>query len=851
MNDHAGDEHPGRNDRPSEDIRNGMTLPALWRAYMDNLICVQGRGVPEIATPNDRYMALAYTVRDRMMYRAAHAVHAYLERDFKMVCYFSAEFLLGPQLGKNLLNLGIYREVRDGLGSLGFDMEKLLDLEPEPGLGSGGLGRLAACYLDSLASLEIPSIGYGIRYEFGIFRQELIDGRQVERADKWLRFGNPWEFPRPEIAYDVKLGGRTESYTDEQGRYCVRWLPGRIVRGVAFDIPVLGYRVGTCNILRLWKAEATESFDLEAFTKGDYYRAVEGKVASENLTKVLYPSDDQLQGRKLRLEQQYFFVSCSLQDMIRIHLARGKTFDSFDSAYAAQLNDTHPALAVAELMRLLVDEHGMDWDESWRITVAVFAYTNHTLLPEALERWPLRFFKDLLPRHLEIILEINRRFLEELEAAAPDGRELMAKLSIIEDSGEPHIRMAHLACIGSHSVNGVAQLHTDLLKSTVMRDLYRLSPKKFTNITNGVSPRRWLALSNPALADLITEKIGDRWVNHLEELRRLESFADDPSFQEAWRRVKRANKEKLAREIRNTTGIEVDCDSLFDIQAKRIHEYKRQHLNVLNIIALYARLKRNPDLDVTPRSFIFGGKAAPGYETAKLIIRLITSVAAVLNNDPDIRGRIKVVFFPDFNVKNGQKIYPAADISEQISTAGKEASGTGNMKFALNGALTIGTLDGANIEIRQEVGPENFFLFGLTAAQVLEKKAEYKPFSIYHANPDLKEAIDLVRGGHFSTGPRNIFKPLMDALLETDEYMLLADFQSYLDCREAAGNVYRDTERWTRMSILNTAGMGKFSSDRAVGEYCRDIWGAEPMKVDIRRSVEWNLKDRIEAARTS
>lgn len=823
-----------------------MSLRSLWCAYMDNLICVQGRGIPEVATPNDRYMAFAYTVRDRMMYRAVHALHAYKNKEFKIVCYLSAEFLMGPHLGNNLINLGIYDETGRAFKAAGYDIEDFLEQETEPGLGNGGLGRLAACYLDSLATLEIPSIGYGIRYEFGIFDQELNNGWQVERTDKWLQLGNPWEIARPEIGFNVKLGGRTEPYRDEEGRYCVRWVPHHIVRGIAYDTPILGYGVSTCNILRLWKAEATESFDLDAFNHGDYYRAVEDKVVSENITKVLYPNDTQLQGKQLRLEQQYFFVSCSLQDIIRLHLARGKSLETFHETYAVQLNDTHPSVAIAELMRLLVDDHRMDWEKAWRVTKHTFAYTNHTLLPEALEKWPLKLFGELLPRHLEIIFEINRRFLDEVRAKFPDDESRVARLSLIDETSGRSLRMAHLACVGSHAVNGVARLHTELLKSTVLRDFYEMSPEKFSNKTNGVTPRRWLVLSNPGLTALITQKIGTEWIRNLDDLRRLEEFVDDRKFHDEWRRVKLDNKKKLASRIQEKTGIIVDPDTLFDVQAKRIHEYKRQHLNILSIVALYVRIKLNPYADITPRTCIFSGKAAPGYFMAKLIIKLITSVAETINNDPDMQGRLKVVFFPDFNVQNGQRIYPAADLSEQISTAGKEASGTGNMKFALNGALTIGTLDGANVEIREEVGAENFFLFGLTAEQVQETKSQgYNPSAVYASNPRLREVIELIRGGHFSPGNPDLFKPLLDSLMGQDEYMLFVDFDSYVGRQAEVAAVYRDVERWTRMSILNTARMGKFSSDRAIQEYCRDIWKVEPVKVDMP-----GYKDRMPENKT-
>jgi starch phosphorylase len=587
----------------------------------------------------------------------------------------------------------------------------------------------------------------------------------------------------------------------------------------------------TTDVLRLWKAEAAESFDFEAFNVGDYYAAVNEKVVSETISKVLYPNDEPEAGKRLRLAQQYFFVSCSLQDMIRLHLMRGKELDVFDSYWAAQLNDTHPSIAIAELMRLLVDEHLMDWDQAWKITQRTCGYTNHTLLSEALEKWPLSLFGKLLPRHLEIVYEINRRFLEEMRLRYPGDDQLLARLSLIDEAGEKYVRMAHLASAGSHAINGVAALHTELLKQTVLSDFYAVAPEKFVNVTNGVTPRRWIALSNPKLSALITRKIGDRWISDLEEeLERIEPFALDPDFQRGWQTVKADNKRALAGFIKDRTGIVVDPQSLFDIQVKRLHEYKRQHLNVLYVITLYNQLKRGSDASVTPRTVIFGGKAAPGYRMAKLIIKLINSVATVINQDPKVSNLLKVVFIPDFNVKNGQRVYPAADLSEQISTAGKEASGTGNMKFAMNGALTIGTLDGANVEIRDAVGPENFFLFGLTADEVGRLKANgYNPRTAYETNPALREAIDLIDSGFFSNGDRQLFRPLVESLLNRDDYMLLADYQSYIDCQQRVSEAYRDQRNWTRMSILNSARVGRFSSDRSIREYCRDIWKVSPI----------------------
>ncbi len=811
-----------------ENIRTGTSPETLAQALLDNLYYVQGRP-PELATKNDWYMALAYTVRDRLLHNWMETLKT-IAADVKVVSYLSAEFLLGPQLGNNLINLGIWEQVKEAVAQHGLKLEDLLAQEGEPGLGNGGLGRLAACYLDSLATLEVPAIGYGIRYEFGIFDQEIRDGWQVEITDKWLELGNPWEICRPEIAYRVGWKGFTETYTDADGHQRRRWVPDRVVKGEAYDYPVPGYRNRVTNLLRLWKAEAVEEFDFADFNVGDYYGAVQEKVISENVTKVLYPNDEPEVGKRLRLGQQHFFVSCSLQDMIRIHLLTQKSLDNFYETFAVQLNDTHPAIAVVELMRLLVDEHLFPWEQAWEITRKTFAYTNHTLLTEALETWPLPLFAEVLPRHLEIIYEINRRFLDEVRHRYPQDEDRAGRLSLIDERGDKYVRMAHLACVGSHAVNGVAALHTELLKQTVLQDFYGLWPEKFLNVTNGVTPRRFLALSNPGLSRLITSKIGATWLTNLEELKRLEEFAEDPEFHREWRRVKLENKKTLAALIQERTGVTVNPESLFDVQVKRIHEYKRQHLNVLHIITLYNRLKRQPDEDITPRTFIFGGKAAPGYFMAKLIIKLINAVAEAVNNDPDVKDLIKVVFFPDFNVKNGQFIYPAADLSEQISTAGKEASGTGNMKFAMNGALTIGTLDGANVEIRQEVGPENFFLFGLTAGEVQSIKAGgYAPHHYYHDQPELKEALDLILSGFFSHGDRGLFTPLVHSLLCHDEYLLLADYRSYVERQEEAGYLFQDEKRWTRMSILNAARMGKFSSDRAIREYCQQIWRVKPL----------------------
>ncbi len=816
-----------------EDDRTGMSIETLKRAFADNLFYLLGKDESN-ATLRDYYNALAYTIRDRLLHRFVKTGRTYYEENVKVVSYFSAEFLMGRHLGNNLVNLGIYDKVRQVVAESGLDLEELIEQEPDPGLGNGGLGRLAACFLDSLASLEMPAIGYGIRYEFGIFHQALRDGWQAEIPDNWLLFGNPWEIARPEDSVEVKLGGHTETYHDDKGNYRVCWISDRSVKAIPYDTPVPGYKTNTVNSLRLWKAEASEEFNFEAFNAGNYDRAVEEKMSSETISKVLYPNDNTPQGRELRLAQQYFFVSASLQDLIRIHLHLYPSLDNFYERSAIQLNDTHPAVAVAELMRLLIDEHGMDWDQAWDITQKTLAYTNHTLMPEALERWSVKLFGKMLPRHLEIIYEINHRFLEDVKTWFPDDEDLLGKLSIIEEGGEKQVRMANLACIGSHAINGVAALHTELLKKDTLKAFAQLWPEKFFNKTNGVTPRRWILLSNPLLSQLVTEKIGDGWLKDLDQMRSIEKYTDDPEFCRRWREIKQQNKANLAAYIKKTRNIDVNINSIFDVQVKRIHEYKRQHLAVLHIIHLYNRIKKNPSVEIVPRTFIFGGKAAPGYFMAKLIIKLVNSVAEVVNKDPDVRGRLKVVFLPNFSVSLGQKIYPAADLSEQVSTAGKEASGTGNMKFAMNGALTIGTLDGANIEIREEAGAENFFLFGLTAEEVYQMKAEgYEPREYYENNQPLKEVLDRIAKGYFSHGDTRLFQPIIDSLLYDDPYMLLADFQAYIDCQEAVSQAYQDQAKWTHMSILNSARMGKFSSDRTINEYCKEIWDLQPVQIDI------------------
>jgi starch phosphorylase len=818
---------------PFEDDRTSLDKEALKRAFLDSLYYVQGK-FPALASKADYQLALSYMVRDRMLQRWISTAAAYTGQGARTIAYLSAEFLMGPHLGNNLINLGILPEVRAAMAELGLDLDEMLAAEVEPGLGNGGLGRLAACYIDSMATLGLPALGYGIRYEHGIFHQAIEDGWQVEKTDRWLANANPWELMRPEWTVEVRLGGHTERWYDTQGREHVRWVGGRVVHGIPYDTPILGYRTHTANTLRLFRAEAPEAFDLDCFNRGDYFGAVNRKTVSENVTKILYPNDETIQGKELRLEQQFFFVSCALQDMLRIMRTQRLPLDRFHEKFAIQLNDTHPAIAVAELMRLLVDEHAMEWLPAWEITRRTFGYTNHTLLPEALERWPLPLFQRVLPRHLEIIFRINGAFLAQVRAAFPGDEALAARLSLIDEHGERHVRMAHLACVGSHTINGVAALHSRLLERDVLRDFHRLWPDKFTNVTNGVTPRRFVALANPLLAALITEAVGDGWLKDLEQLRRLEPLADDAGFRARWREIKRANKRALAARLQQATGVVVDPDSIFDIQVKRLHEYKRQHLAVLHIVDLYRRLRADPTLAIAPRTFVFGGKAAPGYRAAKLIIKLIHSVAEVINADPAVRGLIKVVFVPNFNVGIGHDVYPAAEVSEQISTAGKEASGTGNMKFTMNGALTVGTLDGANVEIRDAVGAENFFLFGLNVDEVEALwAAGYRPQEWLARDERLRGAVELIGSGHFGRGDPQLFRPLLDGLIHHDPYLLFADFEAYVECQQRVNDAYLDAERWTRMSILNSARSGRFSSDRAVADYAARIWRIEPVPIRL------------------
>ena len=799
---------------------------AFIQAFRDNLYYTRGQAI-YTATRHDLYTALAHTVRDYMMYNWQQNVDCYFRQNPKFVYYLSAEYLVGQQLEKNLLYTNTYELARDTMQQHGINLDDLIKLDIEPGLGNGGLGRLSACFMDSLATLNIPALGYGIRYEYGIFRQSFRDGWQVESPDEWLYYGNPWEFPQPDDMVEVGFGGWTENFTDVDGSYRVRWHPAQTIMGQPYHTLVPGYNTKTVNMLRLWSARATREFDLQLFDVGDYSRAVEQKTSSENVTKVLYPNDNTPQGKELRLKQQYFFVACSLDNIIKRFMIKNVDWEELPNVAVIHLNDSHPVIAIAEFMRLLLDQYHVGWERAWDITTRTFAATQHTLQPEALEKWPVWLMEKVLPRHLEIIYEINHRFLDDVRMTFPGDIGRVERMSIIEEGREQQVRMANLACVGSFSINGVAELQSDLLRTRVFRDFATMWPEKFGNKTNGVTPRRFMRLANPILADLITERIGDGWLTDLERLRQLEDFVDDAEFRGAWRAMKQANKAQLADYIGERLGLTVNAESMFDVMVKRLHEYKRQLLKTLHIIHLYQRLKVNPEVEQAPTTFIFGAKAAPGYYMAKLIIKLINAVADVVNRDPVSADLLRIVFIPNFNVTAGHLVYPAADISEQISLAGKEASGTGNMKFALNGALTVGTLDGANVEIRQRVGADNFFLFGLTTEEVFAtRESGYDPRSYYESNADLREAIDWIACGQFSGGDTNLFQPIVDSLLYHDEYMLCADFASYLDSQAQVAEAYADRERWTTMSILNAARSGFFSSDRTIAEYNRDIWQA-------------------------
>jgi glycogen phosphorylase len=815
-----------------EDDRTGMSKEAFKRALLDNLLCLQGRTLHR-ATALDLFRALAFTIRDRLVHRWSLTQQAYHNNQVKRVYYLSAEFLMGRLLVNNLMNLGVYDVAKDALNELGVDLEQLIDREADAGLGNGGLGRLAACFVDSMATLSIPGLGYGIRYEYGIFEQRVEKGYQVEHPDPWLRNGNPWEIVRPEYTLTVRLGGRCEAFMDKDQRYRIRWVDTQDVLGVPHDTPIAGFANNTVNNLRLWQCRATQDFDFQEFDQGDYEKAVQKKTESENISKVLYPNDNSMQGKELRLKQQYFFVSCSIQDIVRRHLLDHGTLMNFSDHVSIQLNDTHPTLAIPELLRIFLDEHRLEWKDAWEQVSRTFAYTNHTLLPEALEKWPVSFLERLLPRHLELIYEINARFLDEVRRRYPNDLERLRNMSLIEENPRM-VRMAHLAVVGSYSINGVAALHTELLRTRVLRDFAQFWPERFNNKTNGVTPRRWVQQCNPGLSKLLNETIGDGWQYDLEQLRGIEEHIEDPVFRRKFMEVKRQNKARLAEYIFRHNGIEVDLDSIFDIQVKRFHEYKRQHLNALHIVHLYNQLKRNPKSKIVPRTFIFSGKAAPGYFLAKRIIKLINAIGETVNHDPDVAGRIKVVFLENYSVSLAEMLMPAADVSEQISTAGYEASGTGNMKFALNGAITLGTLDGANVEIRQLVGPENFFLFGLTEEEVVERRARgYNPFLYYEHNVGLREVIDRLAQDHFTPTEKGIFHPILNELLSSDRFMVMADFSAYAEAQRKVSEAFLDRDNWARISIRNTARSGHFSSDRTIRQYAEEIWETSSIPIEL------------------
>ncbi len=785
-----------------------------------------------VATPRDWYASTAHVVRDHVIERWINTVENYIEKDPKRVYYLSLEFLIGRMLSNAALNLGINDDVKEGLTALGHELENVVEMEPDAALGNGGLGRLAACFLDSMASMDIPGTGYGIRYEYGMFKQSIINGQQVENPDNWLRYGNIWEFQRPETTYNIHFYGKVVEFPNERGELEQHWVDADHVVAMAYDVPIPGYGTQTVNNLRLWSAKATKEFDLRHFNDGNYEKAVEGRHGSESISQVLYPNDSSASGRELRLKQQYFFVSASIQDILRRFLVNHKDWNKLPDQIAIQLNDTHPAIAVAEMMFQLVDVHKLKWAHAWSLVVKIFAYTNHTLMPEALETWSVDLFQSLLPRHLEIIYKINHEFLQMVNHHFPGDTALLGRVSIIDESHGRRVRMAHLAVVGSHTVNGVAALHSELLKTTLFYDFNRIYPGKLTNVTNGITPRRWLNQCNQGLTGLITKVIGDAFQKDLTNLKKLEPLAEDKEFRAAFRAVKLANKERLAKKIETLTGVKLNPNSLFDVQIKRIHEYKRQLLNVLHIITLYNRIRAGLAKDAPPRTVIFGGKAAPGYWMAKQIIHLINDVASLINDDPAVGDKLKVVYYPNYEVSAAELLFPGSDLSEQISTAGTEASGTGNMKMALNGALTIGTLDGANVEIMEEVGEENIFIFGLTTPEVASLKASgYNPYDYYHGNAELKQVLDMIGSGFFNVEDPHRYVPIVNNLLQNgDNYLLLADYESYIESQDKVGQLYQDQEAWTRKAILNVARMAKFSSDRTIGEYAKNIWNVKPMR---------------------
>ena len=800
----------------------------IENSLINHLLYTVGKG-SKAATGRDWHDTVTHTVRDHLIERWVHTVDNYYAQDPKRLYYLSMEFLIGRMLSNAALNLGIEQSVRGGLQAFGQDLEKVEEMEADAALGNGGLGRLAACFLDSMATLDIPGMGYGIRYEYGMFNQRIERGQQVEHPDNWLRYGNPWEFQRPERLYPVKFYGKVIRLSESGGKVEYRWTDPEIVMAMAYDVPIPGYKTKTVNNLRLWAAKATREFDLDSFNAGDYIGSVEEKNSTENLSKVLYPNDTSAMGRELRLKQEYFFVSASIQDILHRFQSDHDEWPLLPEKVAIQLNDTHPAIAVAEMMYQLHDVQHLDWDCAWQMVTEIFAYTNHTLMPEALETWSVEMFANVLPRHLEIIYEINHRFLAWVNHMFPGDTDLLRRVSIIDEEHGRRVRMAHLAVVGSHTVNGVAAIHSELLKSTLFADFHRIFPGKFINVTNGITPRRWLNQANPLLTKLIDARIGANFVRDLEQLGELTKYAEDATFRKEFRAVKYANKLRLAEYIEHVVGVRVDPHSLFDVQVKRIHEYKRQLLNVLHVVTLYNRIRAGQTEGIVPRTVIFGGKAAPGYRMAKLIIRLINDVAGIVNHDPAVQDLLKVVFIPNYDVSTAEKIIPACELSEQISTAGTEASGTGNMKMALNGALTIGTLDGANVEILEEVGEDNIFIFGLTTPEVAELRDRgYNSWEYYHADFELRQALDMIGGGFFSVEEPARYQPIRDSLLnQGDHYLLLADYASYVAAQRRVAALYRDPEEWSRRAILNVARMGKFSSDRSIRQYAEQVWNVK------------------------
>ncbi|MDA3899459.1 MAG: glycogen/starch/alpha-glucan phosphorylase [Spirochaetes bacterium] len=809
----------------TESIRKGIGTNLVYSLAKDRYS----------ATDRDIYESLALTTRDRLIERWIKTQQTYYDQDVKRVYYLSMEFLVGRTLGNSLINMDMMDQTAEAVKQVGYELEELREIEFDAGLGNGGLGRLAACFLDSMATLAYPAYGYGIRYEFGIFKQKICDGYQVEFPDNWLRYGNPWEIGRPEYLFPIKFYGNVEFVPDSENTAVKKWVNGHKIYAMAYDTPVPGYNNNTVNTMRLWAAKADREFDFIHFNEGDYNQAVENKANSETITKVLYPNDNTVQGKELRLKQEYLLVAASLQDIIRRYRKYHDDFKEFTSKVAIQLNDTHPALAIPELMRILVDDERLGWDEAWSITTGTFGYTNHTVLPEALEKWPVELVKRVLPRHLEIIYTINMKFMEVVKSKFKNDQKKLAAMSIVEEGEYKNIRMANLSIVGSHSVNGVAALHTEIIKKGNFKYFYELWPERFNNKTNGITQRRWLKLCNPALADLISSVIGEEWTTDLYNLKKLEQFINDKDFRSSFIKIKKENKKQFASYIKEHNGIDVDPDSLFDCQVKRIHEYKRQLLALLYVVTLYHRIKDDPKRDIVPRTIILAGKAAPGYHMAKLIIKLATAIGDVVNNDPDVQGRLSVVFVENYSVSIAERLIPAADLSEQISTAGFEASGTGNMKFALNGALTIGTLDGANVEIKEEVGDDNIFIFGLTAEEVQQTKySGYNAREYYHKNGELRRTLDAISNGYFCQSMPDLFKPIIDSLLNHgDPYMLLADYESYIEKQEEVNRSYTDSEKWTTMAIYNVARMGKFSTDRTIKEYADDIWNIKPVAVSL------------------